>query len=332
MQYVRFGNAGIQVSRLALGCMDFPRRTEFAESEKLIDTALGQGVNLLDTADAYADSEEVLGKILKGKRDKIVLATKFWCNLEHRVNAGGCSRVHIMQAVERSLGLLQTDYIDIYQLHHPDENTPVEEVLSTLDALVKQGKVRYIGVSNHYAWQMAHMLGVSSLHNWEPITSVQCRYNILDRAIENEIVPFCRRFNIATMIYSPLDGGMLTGKYKRGEEPPAHSRWTRYLKKNKSGMSDEVFDMVDKLGELAGKYEIAMNQLAVAWLLSKPYVTTILMGGHKPEHFDTLYPALDISIEQEDLDLIDQISHPCRYRPFHNQAIVDGAPLALNRW
>jgi aryl-alcohol dehydrogenase-like predicted oxidoreductase len=236
-----------------------------------------------------------------------------------------------MQAVEGSLRRLQTDYIDIYQLHHPDDNTPVEEVLSTLDTLVKQGKVRYVGVSNHYAWQMAHMLGVSALRNWEPITSLQCRYNILDRAVESEILPFCERFDVATMIYSPLDGGMLTGKYKRDQELPERARWTRYIKQGKK-LAEETFDILEKLEEIAARYEIGMNQLAIAWLLARPAVTSVIMGGYKPEHFDTIYPVLDLKIEQEDLAAIDEISESCRYRPFHNQAVVHGFPLALNRW
>ncbi len=331
MQYVRFGNSGIEVSRLCLGCMDFPSKMDEADARSLFDDALDRGVNFIDTADGYPQSEEVLAKLIKGRRDKIILATKFWINLERRVNGGGCSRVHIMQAIEGSLKRLQTDYVDIYQLHHPDSKTPVEETLSTLDTLVKQGKIRYIGVSNHYAWQMAHMLGVSALHNWEPITSVQLRYNILDRAVENEILPFCERFNIATMVYSPLDGGLLTGKYKRGEEIPPHSRWARYTKRAEFALSDETFDILEALNPIAAKYGIGLNQLAVAWLLSKNCVTSVIMGGYKAEHFESIYPALDLSIDQEDLDAIDDISVSRRYRPFHNQAVVGGAPLALNR-
>lgn len=331
MQYRKFGNAGIEVSRLCLGCMDFPSRMGVEASEAFLGSALDKGINFLDTADGYPESEEILGRIIGSRRDRIILATKFWINLEKRINGGGCSRMHIMQAVEGSLKRLQTDYIDIYQLHHPDDNTPVEEVLSTLDTLVKQGKVRYIGVSNHYAWQMAHMLGVAALHNWEPITSLQCRYNILDRAVETEILPFCKRFDIATMIYSPLDGGMLTGKFKRGQEMPEKARWTRYIKQGKK-LSDDTFDILEKLEEIAAKYEIGMNQLAIAWLLAKPVVTSIIMGGYKAEHFDPIYAVLGMKIEREDLDSIEDISRSCRYRPFHNQAVVQGFPAGLNRW
>lgn len=333
MQYVRFGNAGIQVSRLALGCMDFPWRQEEPVAAEILGKALDQGINLLDTADAYGNgqSEEALGKLLKDKRDQVILATKFWVKMYDRPNGRGCSRVHIMQAVDDSLRRLQTDYIDLYQLHHPDADTPVEETISTLDCLVKQGKVRYYGVSNHYAWQMAHMLGVSALHNWEPLVSVQCRYNILDRLIENEIVPFVERFDIATMIYSALDGGILAGKYRAGEEPAEGSRAHRSPLIRKR-LTEENFAVVRELETIAKEYGIALNQLAYAWLLSKPYVTTVLLGGHQPEHFDSLYGVEEIEISAEHLARIDEISQHRRYGQFVNQAVVQGAPLSLNRW
>lgn len=331
MQYVRLGNAGISVSRLSIGCMDFPMRFEKSEAQEVLDAAIHQGINLLDTADAYRGSEEALAPLIKGKRDKLLLATKFWVNHDKRPNGGGCSRVHIIRALEESLQKLETDYVDLYQLHHPDDKTPVEETLSTLDTLVKQGKIRYIGVSNHYAWQMAHMLGVSALHNWEPLVSVQCRYNILDRPVEVEILPFCRRFNVGTLIYSPLNWGALTGKFKRGEAPPKSARLSRsptYEKK----MTDEVFDILDKLGEIAAKYEIGMNQLAIAWLLSKQVVSTVVLGGTKREHFEQLYGACELHVDAADIKLIDEISDARKYIPFHNQAVVGGSPVAMNWW
>ncbi len=313
--------------------MDFPLRLDKTESARVLDTALDNGVNLLDTADIYGngESEEVMGAILKGKRDRVMLATKFWAKMYDRPNGRGCSRVYLMQALEDSLRRLGTDYIDLYQLHHPDSDTPAEEVLSTLDALVKQGKVRYVGVCNHYAWQMAHMLGVSALHNWEPLVSIQCRYNVVDRAIESETVPFAQRFNIAMMVYGGLEGGILTGKHQRGEEPSEDSRVGR-LRKYREKLTDEVFDVLDQLREIGEKNRIGMNQLAIAWLLSKPYVTTVIMGGSKPEHFEALYPTVELEVDPADLQRIDEIGKAYRYIPFHNQRIVEGAPVALNRW
>lgn len=331
MQYVRFGNAGIEVSRLALGCMDFTVKQDEPTAKRILDRALDNGINLLDTADTYGSgkSEEVLGRILGDRRARIILATKFWVNIEKRPNGGGCSRVHIIQALEDSLRRLRTDYVDLYQLHHPDKNTPVEETISTLDTLVKQGKIRYYGVSNHYAWQMAHMLGVSALHNWEPLVSVQCRYNIIDRPVESEIIPFARRFNIATMIYGPLNAGILAGAYPRGKAFPEDSRMVTH-KKYQEKLTDDTYDLLDEITKIADKYGISLGKLAYAWLLAKPGVTTVLMGGSKPEHFDAIYGVEEVVIEPADIERIDALSDQWRYIPFHNQAVTEGAAPGLN--
>jgi len=314
--------------------MDFPLRLDDQESARIVQTALDNGVNFIDTADSYGrgQSEDVLGRALIGKRDQVVLATKFWPRMSDRPNDRGSSRLHLIHALEDSLGRLQTDHVDLYQLHHPDPGTPVQETLSALDALVKQGKVRYIGLSNHYAWQMAHMLGISSLYRWEPPVSLQCRYNILDRAVENEIVPFVQRFKVAMITYGPLDRGILTGKYRRGQEPPAGSFLAGSKGVAKRMLSGEVFDILDALQKIAQRYQMGTNQLAVAWLLSKPYVTSVIMGGSRGEHFEQLYSSVELKINSADLDLIDKLSAAKRYRPFDNQPIVQGAPAALDRW
>jgi len=318
MEYVKFGNSGIKVSGLCLGFMDLPTRIERRASIRLILKALDQGINFIDTADAYGKglSEEILGEALSPeKRNKVILATKFWVKMEDNPNAGGCSRYHIMKAVESSLKRLKTDYIDLYLLHHPDPKTPVEETLSTLDTLIKQGKVRYIGVCNHYAWQMAHMLGVSALHNWEPIVCIQDRYNIIHRVLENETIPFCKRFNIATMIYGSLADGILAGTYKRGKSLPKGSRVER-IKFFRDELTDETFDLLDALKKIASKYNIGLNRLSIAWLLSKPYVTSVILGGSRPEHYETVYPVLGDHIEKEDLQKIDELSEKFRYKPY----------------
>ena len=333
MEYVRFGNTGMQVSRLCLGFMDLPGRVPEEEAVALVNEALDQGLNFIDCADAYGrgHAEEVLGRALQGRRDDVVVTTKFWAAMGAGPNAAGCSRLHLVQALNASLRRLQTDYIDLYLLHHPDPKTPVEETLSTLDALVKQGKVRYVGVSNHYAWQMAHMLGVSALHNWEPLVASQCRYNIIDRVVENETVPFCRRFDIAMMVYGPLGGGLLAGLYERSQPPPEGSRFGR-LKTGQGELADETFDILDELVTIADRNGLTLSQVAYAWLLSKPYVTTVIMGGSRPEHYRGLWEALGVKLPAEDLQRIDEISQVRRYRPFENQGIVQGAPLALNWW
>lgn len=332
MEYVKFGNSGMQVSRLCLGFMDLPNRVEEDEAIGVVHAALDHGINFIDCADAYGQGygEEVLGRALQGRRDDVVLATKFWVRMGEGPNTGGCSRLHIMQAVEDSLRRLQTDYIDLYMLHHPDPKTPVEETLSTLDTLVKQGKVRYIGVCNHYAWQMAHMLGVSTLHNWEPLVCIQCRHNILDRAIENETVPFCQRFNIAAMTYGPLCGGLLTGLYQRDKPLPEGARFGRSESAIEQEYGQNFFDILDELKEIADEYGIELTDLAYAWLLAKPYVTSAIMGGSRAEHYEALWDVVNVEIDAEDVQRIDKLSQAHRYRPFANQSMVQGAPPALN--
>ena len=334
MDYVRFGNSGLEVSRLCLGCMDFAERLDEKEAAGVLDAALEAGINFLDTADAYGrgHNEEVVGRLIKGRRDDFVVATKFWVKMEPgKRNRGGCSRIHLMRAVEDSLRGLQTDRIDLYMLHHPDPDTPAEETLSTLDTLVKQGKVRYWGVSNHYAWQMAHYLGLCALHHWEPLISIECRYNIFDRVVENETAHFCRRFNIATMTYGPLDRGILTGKYRRGAPIPEGSFLDKF-KRGQDKLTDELFDARDQLEAIAARHGILLNQLAVAWLLAKPVVTSVIIGGSRPEHFEQLHGCCDIKLEPDDIAAIDKLTLPWRYGPFTNQHVAQGTPLALNRW
>ncbi|MGQ9730817.1 MAG: aldo/keto reductase [Candidatus Zipacnadales bacterium] len=335
MQYVKFGNAGIQVSRLCLGAMEFPDALDYKEATALLDEAIDHGINFIDTADAYGrgTSEEFLGQALTpAKRDKLILATKFWVMMDPQdPNSGGCSRYHILQAVEASLRRLRTDRIDLYQLHHPDPGTPIEETLSALDTLVQQGKVRYIGACNHYAWQVAHALGVSALHNWEPFVSLQVRYNILDRAIERETVHFCQRFNIAIMGYGPLCGGILTGKYQRGEPPPEGSRVAR-IRQMQEMLTPQVFDILDELRLIASKYDLALNQLAVAWTMAKKFITTPILGGKRADHFRPMYGLCEIALDPQDIARIDELSEDFVWKPFVNQPKVEGPSLALNRW
>ncbi len=333
MEYVQYGNSGLQVSKLCWGAMNFYERVDEATAIASVHKALDEGINFFDTADGYGigEGEVMLGKALKGRRDGVVLATKCWVPMYDWPAGGGCSRFHIIRAVEDSLRRLDTDYIDLYQLHHPDPDTPVEETLSTLDTLVKQGKVRYVGVANHYAWQVAHYLGLAALHDWEPVISMQVRYNLLDRVIENETAHFAKRFNIALMTYGPLCGGILTGKYKRGEPLPEGSRVAK-VSLMAERLTDEVWDVLEEVEAMAGRYGIGMNQLALKWVLSKDYITTPIIGGSRPEHFDPMYELFDINIEAEDLAHLDELTEQFRFQAFTNQAKTEGGDLALNRW
>jgi len=332
MNYVKFGNAGVEVSALCLGAMTFYQRCDEKTAIDIVRKAYDQGINFIDTADAYGRgaSEEFLGKALNGIRDDIFLATKFWVKMwPQRRNGGGCSRFHIIKAVDASLKRLRTDRIDLVQLHHPDPLVSAEEILSTLDVLVKQGKVLYVGVSNHYAWQMAHLLGVSALHNWEPIVSIQARYNLLDRVVENETVPFCQRFNMAMMAYGPLDGGVLTGKYKRGQPIDPNSRVGK-IKSMQERLDHGCFDVLDKIQAVADKYGMKMNQLAVRWVMQRPLCVIPILGGSSPEHFDPMYEVADKEIAEEDMKYLDELTTRYKYGEFANQSRTAGTSPALN--
>lgn len=328
MQYVRYGNTGMQVSRFCLGAMTFPNELPEEDSRRIIDEALDHGVNFVDTADSYRGSEEVLGKVITpDKREKIYLATKVYRKYCRDQRVGRNSRVNIINSLERSLKLLNTDYVDLYQLHHPDAETPLEETIETLDNLVKQGKIRYLGVSNHYAWQMAAMLGEAKLRHAEPIVSLQANYNLLDRQIEQETVPFLQRYNLALICYGPLCGGILTGKYHTGDGIPEGSRLEgnerlqRYLGFEATGRVMEV------LNELAQERGLRQHQLAMLWLLSKPYVTCPILGGSKPEHFTQIYDIADEQLSEEEIERLDEATADRIYSKFRNQAVREGAPI-----
>ena len=341
MEYVVFGNSGLKVSRFCLGAMNFPLECDFETTVATFEDAFEAGVNFIDNADAYGrgESEEVMGRALKETslaRENMVIATKCWVQMFERKggggrDGGGCSRRHIIQACEDSLQRLQTDYIDLYQLHHPDPITPVEETLEALDTLIRSGKVRYVGVCNHYAWQMAEMLGKAALRDLQPIISAQVRYNLMDRVIENETIPFCNKFNVAIMGYGPLNGGILTGKYQRGEEPPEGSRFS-HPRAKESTLTDDVFDTVEELEEIAVRNGMMIHQLAMKWVLSKPTITTPILGGSRREHFQPMYEVFEMQVDPEDLERIDEMGESYRYQPFGNQAQIAGYPNAPGYW
>jgi len=321
MEYTRFGNTGMEISRLSLGTMTFGGKLDRAECARVVDEALDKGVNLIDTADSYGDSEEILGAILTPeKRERIFLATKVYLRFCREGRIARNSRTNIFSSLERSLRLLKTDYVDLYQLHHPDPSSPIEETLETLDTIVKQGKARYVGVSNHYAWQMAHMLGEAKARGYVPIVSYQANYSILDRQIEFEALEFVRKFNIALMCYSPLSSGVLTGKYHTGKGVPEGSRATslRYVERY---LEDEtVSAIVAELKAVAAEQELEMNQLAILWLLGKSDVTTVILGGSRPDHFSQIYEIADRTLPEEVVDKIDALSEPRIYSPYINQS------------
>lgn len=318
----------MRVSRFCLGAMTFGRDLDEQQTARAVDEAIEHGINFIDTADSYGRSEELLGQVLTpAKRERVYLATKVWNRYCRGEAVGRNSRINITHSVERSLGLLKTDYLDLLMVHHPDPETPLDETLATLDNLVSRGKARYVGVANHYAWQMAYMLSQSRSRGLVPIISQQACYNILDRAIEPETVPFLERFNVALMCYGPLCRGILTGKYHQPgyTTEPIHESTANRIR---NFIDDEaVVRIVAELRAIADGQGLRLNQLAVLWLKSKPYVSTIILGGSRPEHFRDVYTVADRDLPEAVVKQIDEVSEERRYRRFFNQPFATGFAL-----
>ncbi len=283
MQQRRLGRSGLKVSEVGLGCNNFGGRVDEAGTRAVVDAALAAGINFFDTADVYGKtrSEQFLGAALKGRRADVVLATKFGMPTEEPSGHGG-SRRHIMQAVEGSLRRLGTDYIDLYQMHLPDPETPIDETIRALDDLVTQGKVRYLGCSNYSGWQIADAVWCAKSANRAHFITAQNAYSLLDRNIESEVIPACERFELSLLPYFPLASGMLTGKYRRGEAPPADSRLANIGKRAKAALSDRNFDLVERLSQFAADTDHSLLELAFGWLLTRPLVGSVIAGATTP--------------------------------------------------
>jgi aryl-alcohol dehydrogenase-like predicted oxidoreductase len=321
MNHRRLGRTGMKVSEISLGCMAFGRWIDEAQSHRVMDTALDAGITLFDTADVYGrgmdngdpaqsgESEAIMGSWLKGKRSRVILATKVHGRVGTGPNDAGQSRYHIMRAVENSLKRLQTDYIDLYQVHRFDENTPLDETLQALDDLVRQGKVRYIGCSNYSAWQIAKAHGISALHRLHRYESVQPQYSIIAREIERELLPFCQSEQVGVIVYSPLGRGLLTGKYRPGETPPEGTRAAAGEQRLKSLMAqDRNFEIVEKLRPLADRRGWTLGQFALAWVLSHPVISSAILGASKPEH---ILDAAIVSGQSLTHDEMEQVNDIC---------------------
>ena len=307
MEYRNLGRSGLKVSAIGLGGNTFGNGADEAQTARIIHRALDIGVNFVDTADVYSRgvSEQFVGKAVKGRRHEVLIATKVRGKMGDLPNDEGLSRKHIMDGIEKSLQRLETDYVDLYQVHQVDANTPIYETLSALDNLVTQGKVRYIGCSNFAAWQICEALWASDRKNLTPFVSVQPRYNIFDRAIERELVPFCRQYGIGIIPYSPLAGGILTGKYKEGEAPPPDTRAGRQ-ERMRNQLNSETLGKVSALRKWSEDKGHTVGELALAWLLSRPEVSTIIAGATRPEQVDANAKAADWKLTQDELKEIDQ--------------------------
>jgi aryl-alcohol dehydrogenase-like predicted oxidoreductase len=307
MQYRQLGKSGLRVSAIGLGGNTFGNGADEAQTGRIINRALDVGINFIDTADVYSRgvSEQHVGKAVAGRRQQALIATKVNGRMGDLPNDQGLSRKHITEGIEASLTRLGTDYVDLYQVHQVDQTTPIFETLSALDDLVRQGKVRYIGCSNFAAWQICEALWAADRKNLTPFVSVQPRYNLFDRAIERELVPFCRQYGIGIIPYSPLAGGLLTGKYTPGEPPPPDTRAGRNPRMQ-SQMTPEQMGKVSALGKWAREQGHAVGELALAWLLSRPEVSTVIAGATKPEQVDANAKAAEWTLSDADLKQIDE--------------------------
>lgn len=284
MEYRQLGKAGVRVSVIGLGTNQFGGKVDQAGVNAIIAGALDLGINFIDTADVYTGtrSEETLGVALKGRWDKVVLATKVRTKLGDGPNDQGASRYHIVNGVEASLRRLQSDHIDLYQIHSWDATTPIEETLRALDDLVRAGKVRYVGASNFAAWQLARANLLAELRGWSPFVSIQPHYHMLERAIEQELIPYCNAYQVGILPYFPLAGGFLTGKYRRGAPAPAGSRGesSPYVQKY---LIDANYTIVEGLEAWAAERGHTLGELAHAWLLAQPMVSSVISGATRLE-------------------------------------------------
>ncbi|XVQ86008.1 aldo/keto reductase [Microbispora siamensis] len=282
MTYRRLGDSGLVVSALGLGGNNFGRRIDLDATRAVVDAALDAGVTLIDTADIYGESETLLGEVLKGRRDQVVIATKFGGDVN---GANGpdwgarASRRYVRLAVERSLRRLKTDWIDLYQLHFPDPSTPIEETLSVLTDLVREGKVRYVGSSNFASWQVTDADWIARTGGFERFVSAQNEYSLLDRRVERELVPALLHHGVGLLPYFPLANGLLTGKYRRGEEPPAGTR----LAGRPQYLTDSRFEVVERLQEFAERQGVSLLDVAIGGLLAQPAVSSVIAGATRPE-------------------------------------------------
>jgi aryl-alcohol dehydrogenase-like predicted oxidoreductase len=318
MDYIKFGNTGMMVSRICLGTMTYGTPTERwpwalneEESRPFIKKALDLGINFFDTADVYSGglSEEVVGRALKdfSKRDDYVLATKVAFPMGPGPNDRGLSRKHIMSAIDSSLKRLGTDYVDLYQIHRWDSNTPIEETMEALHEVVKSGKARYIGASSMYSWQFAKAQYIADQHGWTRFVSMQPHYNLVYREEEREMLPFCTDQKVAVIPWSPLARGLLTGGRSKERNETERARTDAF---GKSLYSEADYAIADRVTDVAEQRGIPSAQVALAWVLSKPVITSPIVGASKMGHIDDAVAALSVRLSEEEIQLLEDLYQP----------------------
>lgn len=317
MDYRNLGKTGLKISPLCMGTMQFGWSADEALSHRILSAAYEAGINLIDTADIYSRwvpgnpggvSEEIIGRWMKTAgipREKLVIATKVRGRMGDGPNDEGLSRIHIMQAVEVSLRRLQTDYLDLYQTHWPDEHTPIEETLRALDDLVRQGKVRYLGASNYRAWELMQALWTSDKYNLARYDCIQPHYNLIHREeFERELAAVCKTYGIGVIPYSPLAGGFLTGKYRRENTTPDSVR-ARGLQR---ACTEKNFALIDQMEAIAQAHSASVSQVALAWMLADPLISSPIIGPNKMEQLTDNLGALDVPLAAEELQTLNKVT------------------------
>ncbi len=330
MDYRQLGRSGLRVSTLALGTMTFGGRGDFAKTgatdvagaRRQLDMALDAGVNLVDTADIYSlgASEEIVGQAIAGRRDRLLLATKARMAMGDGPNDAGLSRHHLVQACEASLRRLGTDHIDLYQVHEWDGQTPLEETLEALDTLVRSGKVRYIGCSNYAGWQLLKALGLSDRLGYQRFVSQQIYYSLQARDAEYELIPAGLDQGVGVLVWSPLAGGLLSGKYRRGQGAPEGSRRLAGWDEPPVRDEDQLYDTVDALVDIAAAHEVSPAQAALAWLLRRPGVASLVVGARTDEQLADNLRSAELRLSDDEQARLDRVSAPPLLYPYWHQA------------
>jgi aryl-alcohol dehydrogenase-like predicted oxidoreductase len=321
MEYVSLGRTGVQVSRICLGTMNFGGRTGPEDATAILGAAASAGINFIDTANVYGHvpdrfaegrgrSEEILGRWLRNRRDDYVVATKMYFPMSDRPGAMGPSARNVIAECEASLRRLGTDYVDLYQLHHPSNDVPIDETLRALDQLVTAGKVRYVGTSSFAAWQLVEALWAAKTGHLAGPSCEQPVYNLLDRRAERELLPMARTYGIGVITWSPLAGGVLAGRYARGQAPPEGSRHETFWKGRHEALTAEVFDALDQLRQLSTQASIRLHDLAYAWLLRQPGVTSVIAGPRTVDHLAGAVSATGVELSDELVAAIDEVIPP----------------------
>jgi aryl-alcohol dehydrogenase-like predicted oxidoreductase len=330
MDYRQLGHSGLRVSSLTLGTMTFGGRDKFANvgttdvegATRQVDMCLDAGINLIDTADVYSDglSEEIVGRALRGRRDRVLLGTKARMPMGDGPNDAGLSRHHIIRACEASLRRMGTDYIDLYQVHEWDGATPLEETLDALDHLVDSGKVRYIGCSNYAGWHIMKALGISERRGLQRFVSQQIYYSLQARDAEYELVPVALDQGVGILVWSPLAGGLLSGKYRRDQDGPEGSRQLTDWNEPPVRDQDALYDIVDALVEIAEEHDASPAQVALAWTLGRPGVASVVIGARTDEQLADNLGAADLMLGDEERTRLDELSAPPLLYPYWHQA------------